>query len=458
MRDHSQEIDRLGARLVVVGNGSAAFAAAFREDTGLDALLLVDPDLAAYRAAGLRRGRVEVLSPRILTNAVRAAAAGFRQTSVQGDPWQLGGVFVFAAGGELVLEHASREAGDHVDPERIVAALAGGRPADREDDMTANRLARILGNGLSLVLDPTIALSFDRTGFLVHSLTFDPGDLDVSLAGRRCLITGANAGLGFETALGLADLGADVELLCRDRERAEAAAERIRERTGNSRVTTEVVDVSDLFSIRGAAARLAERPVDVLIHNAGLLPATRQLQHDGLELTFATHVVGPHLLTRLLTPALQASGRARVVWMSSGGMYTQKLSLQDLDWSRRPYDGVTAYAQTKRMQVILAQMWAEHLRDTGTVVNAMHPGWADTQGVRDSLPGFRRVMQYLLRTPAEGADTVVWLAASEPGARATGKFFFDRVARRTHFLPTTRENEEQRQALWQLVDELASRA
>ena len=315
-------------------------------------------------------------------NALRALRSGSRQGSVQGDVWQLGGVFVIRPGGELAYRYVSREAGDHAPPDAILESLSKDGPAVAEQP-EPGLLSSGLGRALSRVVDPTIALSFDRTGFRIHSLTFRPDDLDVDLSGRRCLVTGANSGIGYESALALADLGAEVVLLCRSRERGEAAAERIREQTGNARVSVEELDVSRLASVRSAAARLQERPVDVLIHNAGALPDERVETEDGLELTLATHVVGPFLLTRLLRPALEKSSDARVIWVSSGGMYTRRLNVRDPNWQEREYDGVVAYAETKRAQVVLAELWAEELRGTSVVVNSMHPGWADTPSVED---------------------------------------------------------------------------
>lgn len=307
---------------------------------------------------------------------------------------------------------------------------------------------RALGRVLGAILDPTIALSFDRTGHRIHALTFDPQDLAVDLTGRRCLVTGANAGLGFETARALAARRASVVLLCRDAGRGTAAARAIAAETGNARVVAETLDMSSLADVRRVAVRLAREPIDVLVHNAGVLPAVRIETAEGFELTHATHVVGPHLLTKLLRSALAAAGRARVVWVSSGGMYARRLRLDDPAWRARPYDGVAAYAETKRAQVVLAELWADVLRPDGVVVNAMHPGWADTPGVRTSLPGFHRLMRQLLRTPAEGADTIVWLAASARAGRETGGFFFDREPRWTHYLPWTRETADERRRLW----------
>jgi NAD(P)-dependent dehydrogenase (short-subunit alcohol dehydrogenase family) len=317
----------------------------------------------------------------------------------------------------------------------------------------ADPIRKTLGRWLSRVVDPLVVGSFDRTGHRIHSLTFDPADLDVDLSGRRFVVTGANSGIGFETAAALAERGARVVLACRSLERGQAALDRIADRTGSRCLELERLDVSDLADVRRFAARQADRPVDVLIHNAGVLPGRRQETDDGLELCFATHVAGPFLLTRLLQSQLEASSDGRVIWVSSGGMYTRRLQVDDPQWRERDYDGVLAYAETKRAQVVLSELFAETFAGTRVVSNAMHPGWADTPAVRSSLPLFHRVTRLILREPAEGADTVVWLAASAAGGRHSGEFWFDRARRRTHWLPGTRESNAERRALWALCRE-----
>jgi NAD(P)-dependent dehydrogenase (short-subunit alcohol dehydrogenase family) len=352
-----------------------------------------------------------------------------------------------------LYRHVSREAGDRAVLGDILAALEPGAPELR-DEVPRSRLAPIAARALSRILDPTIVLSFDRTGFARHALAFDPEDLEVDLSGKRAIVTGANSGIGFETALALADLGAAVVLACRNEERAAAAQEEIRARSGNRRVSVERLDVADLTSVREAAARLAAQPIDVLVHNAGVLPAEREETKDGLELTLATHVAGPHLLTKLLRRSLEKSADARLVWVSSGGMYTRKLNLRDPEWRERTFDGVLAYAETKRMQVVLAEEWARRLAKTRVCSVAMHPGWADTPAVASSLPRFRRVTEAILRTPAEGADTVVWLAAGPRAKLEPGAFYFDRKKRAQHLLPGTRESASDREALVRLADKL----
>jgi NAD(P)-dependent dehydrogenase (short-subunit alcohol dehydrogenase family) len=210
--------------------------------------------------------------------------------------------------------------------------------------------------------------------------------------------------------------------------------------------------MSDLASVREAAIAVAAAPVDVLVHNAGVLPDERVETRDGLELTFATHVAGPFLLTRLLEERLAASPDGRVVWVSSGGMYTRRLTVDDPAWEERAYDGVVAYAETKRAQVVLSEMFAARLAPRGVTVHAMHPGWADTPAVASSLPRFHFLTRPILRTRNEGADTVVWLAAADRAADETGAFWFDRRQRRTHLLPWTHEAPADREALWSLCE------
>jgi NAD(P)-dependent dehydrogenase (short-subunit alcohol dehydrogenase family) len=303
------------------------------------------------------------------------------------------------------------------------------------------------------ILDRSIFFSFDRSGFRRHQRRFDPADLDRSMRGEVCLVTGANAGLGLSVATGLAAREATVHMLCRSEERGAAAQRTISETTGNPEVHLHVVDVSSLESIRAFAGD-GSGPVDVLIHNAGSLPLERALTPEGLETTVATHLVGPHLLTRLLRPRLED---ARVVFVSSGGMYAKRLDVDAMLSTDGPYDGVAAYAMTKRGQVVLSELWARELAGTGTTVNAMHPGWAATGGVERSLPRFHRFMRKRLRTPEEGADTAVWLAVADAVAGETGKFWFDRRTAPTHLAPWTRESGDERRRLWDFCEAQAGK-
>jgi dehydrogenase/reductase SDR family member 12 len=297
------------------------------------------------------------------------------------------------------------------------------------------------------VLDRSIFFSFDRSGYRRHQKHFDPADLDRSMKDKVCLVTGANSGLGLAVARGLAARDATVHMLCRNAERGADARDAIARETKNPELHLHVVDISNLESIRLFAETFDVRAIDVLVHNAGLLPLEREITADGLELTVATHLVGPFLLTRLLQSRMRD---ARVIFVSSGGMYTKRLDVGAMLSDQGPYDGVAAYAMTKRGQVVLSELWARELSGTGTTVNAMHPGWAATKGVEHSLPRFWKVMRHRLRTPEEGADTALWLAVAERIAGETGKFWFDRRAVATHLLHRTREKAGEPQRLWDL--------
>jgi len=271
--------------------------------------------------------------------------------------------------------------------------------------------------------------------------------IDVDLTGRSAVVTGATSGLGKCTAIELARLGATVTLVGRNQDKTEQVAKAIAEQTGSHAVRVEITDLSLMAEVRALADRL-ETPMHVLVNNAGVLLPTRTETTEGIETTFATNLLGHFLLTNLLAPKLAASAPARIINVSSGGMYAQRISVNDLQNARGTYDGAKAYARTKRGQVILTELWAEALASRGIVVHAMHPGWADTPGVSQSLPRFYKLTKPLLRTPAQGADTIVWLCASDEVARRTGLFWHDRIPRPTHRFARTRESAEDRRAFW----------
>ena len=306
---------------------------------------------------------------------------------------------------------------------------------------------------LDSALDRTIAPGYSRIGFLLRRRTWENDDpAPGSMAGRRVLVTGANSGIGKATARELAALGAIVHLVVRNEQRGHAALAEILEDLPRAELHVELCDVSNLADVRRCAAELLARldRIDVLIHNAGALPAERTESADGHELTVATHVLGPVLLTELLLPLLAASDDARVVMVASGGMYTQKLPADDPDYRRGSYRGATAYARSKRMQVALAPVLQEHWSAYRVTVHVMHPGWADTPGIASSLPVFRALTRPLLRDTDAGADTIVWLAATQkrlPG----GEFWHDRAVRPTHYRRSTREGPGDVAAVWAWV-------
>ncbi|WP_343598812.1 SDR family NAD(P)-dependent oxidoreductase [Mycobacterium sp.] len=311
----------------------------------------------------------------------------------------------------------------------------------------------VLFGGRSLVdtvLDRAVVPGYTRVGYrLRRSGWADADPRPDALRGRTALVTGANRGLGRAIAAGLARLGATVVMTVRDRQRGEQAREQMVAADPDADLRVEVCDMADLAAVRAFAADLGGRVpgLDVLVHNAGLLPAARTETADGHEITLATHVLGPVLLTERLLPVLAQSPDSRVIFVSSGGMYTQQLPTRDPEYLRGPYRGAVAYARTKRMQVALTPLLAQRWAPQHVSVYCMHPGWADTPGVAESLPVFRLLTGPLLRSPQEGADTAIWLAATQPAPPA-GRFFHDRRPRPEHYLPLTRESPRDRDLLW----------
>lgn len=309
---------------------------------------------------------------------------------------------------------------------------------------------------LDTILDRTVVAGYTSVGYRIRRGMWGPADLP-SLDGKAVLVTGATSGLGLAAAEGFARLGAAVWLLARSEERGERARQEVVARSGNRDIHVGLCDLSDLKAVREFAERFSGEAsrLDVLVNNAGALLGERRLSVDGIELTFATNVLGPFLLTNLLIPLLEKSAPARIVNVSSGGMYTQRIHVEDLQSAHGEFDGATAYARTKRAQVILTEQWAERLEGTGVVAHAMHPGWADTPGIKSSLPRFYGATKRLLRTPQEGADTVVWLGAVPEPARCSGGFWHDRRERPTHRVPWTRESAADRDRLWAECERLS---
>jgi NAD(P)-dependent dehydrogenase (short-subunit alcohol dehydrogenase family) len=306
-------------------------------------------------------------------------------------------------------------------------------------------------NFLDSLIEKTVLLSFSRIGFSLRRFFWNPDDLAVNMSGKTCIVTGANSGLGFETSKQLARLGARLYMLVRDPVRGEKARQEVIEYAGHSDIVLKVVDLSRLQDVCDFVEKFlgAEKRLDVLINNAGVLLDECECTEDGVEKTFATNILGPFLMTNSLLPLLKGSKPARIINVSSGGMYTQKLELESLQAEKGSFNGVVAYAQTKRAQVILTELLAERLADQGVTVNAMHPGWVDTPGLQTSLPTFARIMKPFLRTPMQGADTLVWLAVAPHLAYVSGKFWHDRHTRPTHKSRRTVSSVRQRQELWE---------
>jgi len=315
---------------------------------------------------------------------------------------------------------------------------------------------RFAARAVDAVLEASVVGSFSRIGYLVRRPLECWGD-PPSAHGKVALVTGASSGIGRCVALSLGALGAQVWAVGRDEDRTKEVATAICSRGGTARAVLANMSDGESVSVLADRVGAATDRLDVLVHCAGSLLRTYQQSADGVEMTVATHVLGPYRLTWCLASLLHRARAATIVTVSSGGMYAERFDLARLEVGPHGYDGVRAYARAKRAQVVLAHEWARRWGDAGIASHAMHPGWVDTPGLAKGLPSFR--LGPLLRRPHEGADTAVWLAAG--GARdawggrsprsALEGFWHDRRSRSEHRLFWTRAPlapEAQGRALW----------
>jgi dehydrogenase/reductase SDR family member 12 len=312
---------------------------------------------------------------------------------------------------------------------------------------------------LDRALDLAVVPGYSRVGYALRGLDREDA-YGRTLGRRRALVTGGSSGIGEAACEGFAAAGARVQMLVRDRGHGDAAVSRIETRLpgASEAIEIEVCDLSRLSEVRSFAESFQARfdRLDLLVHNAGVLPQRRTYTADGVELTFATNVLGPFLLTSLLLPSMLAAAPSRVITVSSGGMYTARLRPDDPQLEGEGFDGARFYAHAKRAQVALNRAWAERFPVARIAFHAMHPGWVDTPGLRISLPRFRRLMRPLLRDARQGADTVVWLGTHPNLEPETGGFWHDRAPRPEHRLRSTRETADERERLWRECERLCT--
>lgn len=275
------------------------------------------------------------------------------------------------------------------------------------------------------------------------------------MSGKRVVVTGPTSGFGKEIATRLAGLGAEVILACRDVGRGEQTAHEIERSTGEQNCVVMHFDASSQHSIGDFVERYCERypRLDVLVNNAGIHLPLRHTSVDGHELTFATNVLGYHILTRELLDLLRASAPARIVNVASN--YASDLDLADLQFERRAYEGRKAYAQSKACNRLLTWALARRLEGTGVTVNALAPGLVVKTGLyRDAPLSSRLIMRILSlfigRSVAQGADTAIWLASSPEVEGLSGRFFD-----RRREVPCKFRNIQTEEKLWNICEELS---
>lgn len=281
-------------------------------------------------------------------------------------------------------------------------------------------------------------------------------NLSWNINGKICLVTGATSGIGEVTVRTLARLGARVVLVGRSRARTEALVQRIRADSG-VKVDFLLADLSSQAQIRRLADEFRSRydRLDVLINNAGLLSYRREETPDGLEMTFGVNHIGYFLLTELLVDLLKASAPSRVINLSSDAHRRGRINWDDLQF-KRGYSLWGAYAQSKLANLLFTFELARRLEGTGVTVNAVHPGYVKTGfAMNTEVKAFRAIKHaidiFFAITPEQGADTMIYMAASPEVAGVTGKYF----VRRRQVRPSAAALDPQAaRRLWRVSEEL----
>jgi len=298
---------------------------------------------------------------------------------------------------------------------------------------------------------------YTSSGYTAASVSFNESDLDLKCEDRSYLITGCNSGIGRQTALEIGKRGGTVHMVCRNPESSSSARDELIKESGNDKYHLHILDMSKPRDVINFAKKFSNEgnKLDVLINNAGCMINTREMIEDDLDKNFATNTLGTFLITSGLLPLLKKSDQPRVVTVSSGGMLTQRLQVDDLQFkTMSKYDGTMAYAQNKRQQVEMTEEFAKSHPQIHWSV--MHPGWADTPAVRNSMPDFYEKFKDKLRTVEQGADTVVWLSlAKAPLSATNGKFWQDRETVSSHLpLAWTKSTQADRDKLMNVLYEM----
>lgn len=274
---------------------------------------------------------------------------------------------------------------------------------------------------------------------------------------RICMVTGANAGIGKETALGLARLGATVIMVCRNQAKGEAAQAEIRAASGSNSVDLMLADLSSQASIRELAANFKAKyqQLHVLVNNAGAIFMRRQVTEDGLELTFALNHLNYFLLTNLLLDTLKASAPARIVNVSSAAHWKRRINFDDL-LSETGYRGMDVYGQSKLANILFTRELARRLEGTGVTANCLHPGFVGSNFAANNgfLPALgMRLMKPFILSSAQGAETSIYLASSPEVAGKSGGYY---VNKRESSSDRASQDTAAAEKLWQVSKQLTA--
>jgi dehydrogenase/reductase SDR family member 12 len=291
------------------------------------------------------------------------------------------------------------------------------------------------------ILDASIFWSFDLSGYLRHEKNFDENNSFPK--GSKALITGGTSGIGQAAALEMLKQGVEVVIIGRSGARGEALEKM------HPHLKFKKMDMANWSEFDSLVEQVDS--LDYLVLNAGGMPEKFSTNQEGIELQFASQLFGHYILTHKLASSGKLKPGARIVWVTSGGMYLKALDINAI-FKNDHYDKVDNYANVKRAQVTLLPFFKKEFPNQ--TVTAMHPGWAATPGVDEAIPGFAKIMSGRLRSPLQGADTILWLLSTKKEIES-GQLYFDRKKVSHHFFWFTKKSSKQSQKLQEIVKRYA---
>ena len=292
------------------------------------------------------------------------------------------------------------------------------------------------------ILDKSVVFSFDKTGYLRHKAKFKEDLSQKTLANKISLVTGGTSGIGGEVSKELSSLGSKVFVTGRNKQKGNYF-----EKT-NLNVSFHALDMANWTDLDDFCKN--SDCYDYIVLNAGGMPEKLVLNDFDLEHQCASQLLGHYFLIYLLSEYGKINKNARIIWVSSGGMYLKKLDVDSL-FLNQEYDKVATYANVKRAQITLVEEICKQDRWKNFQIITMHPGWVATTGLKDSLPGLFSMMKNRLRDLEEGADTIIWLLLTKVNLKSGG-FYFDRKITSPYLSNSFNPSREQRKILLEKIE------